>query len=121
MACIAGSVASIGRVAVADRKVSFNQQINAIQPNEKINSLFLYWLLRNSRAYIQGQATRGMKRILTKGEFEKIKMIIPPIDLQNKFAKIVQDTETLKQNMLKQSNELDNQFNALMQKHFNSN
>ena len=121
IACIAGSVESIGRVALADRKVSFNQQINAIQPNDKVNSVYLYWLFRITKSYIQEQATRGMKKILTKGEFEKIEMIIPPIDLQNKFAGIVQDTESLKQKMLKQSDELDNQFQALMQKHFNPN
>lgn len=32
MTCIAGSVASIGRVCVTDRRVSFNQQINAVVP-----------------------------------------------------------------------------------------
>lgn len=120
-ACIAGSIASIGRVAITDRKVSFNQQINAIQPNEKVNSLFLYWLLKNSRSYIQDHATRGMKRILTKGEFEKINMIIPPLDLQNKFANTARKAESLKQKMLEQSNALNNQFQALMQKYFNSN
>ena len=44
--CIAGSIKSIGKVALADRKVAFNQQINAIQPTEEINSLFLYSMVR---------------------------------------------------------------------------
>ena len=35
VACIAGSIESVGRAALTDRKVSFNQQINAIQPNEE--------------------------------------------------------------------------------------
>jgi type I restriction enzyme S subunit len=33
VACIAGSVESIGRAALTDRTVAFNQQINAIQPS----------------------------------------------------------------------------------------
>lgn len=41
MACIAGSIASIGRVCVTDRTVAFNQQINAIVPMQ-YNVLFLY-------------------------------------------------------------------------------
>lgn len=118
VACIAGSVESIGRAAIADRKVSFNQQINAIQPNEKINSLFLYWLIKISKLYIQNHATKGMKRIITKGEFEKITMIIPPHDLQNKFADIVQEAESLKNKMHNQSEQLENQFQALMQRSF---
>lgn len=121
MACIAGSVESIGRVALADRKVSFNQQINAIQPNEKVNSIYLYWLFRITKSYIQEQATRGMKKILTKGEFEKIEMILPPKELQDKFEQIAFDVDNLKQKMNVQSDEMDNQFKALMQKHFNSN
>jgi type I restriction enzyme S subunit len=118
IACIAGSVESIGRAAITDRKVSFNQQINAIQPNDRINSFFLYWLFKMSKSYIQNQATKGMKKILTKGEFEKMLMIIPPLDLQSKFADIFIKTESLKQKMLLQSQELDTQFQALMQKSF---
>ncbi len=118
VACIAGSIESIGRCAIADRKVSFNQQINAIQPNPQTNTFFLYWLLKISKHYIQSHATKGMKRILTKGGFEKIIMIAPPIDIQNKFAELFQKTESLKQSMLAQSAELETQFQALMQKAF---
>ncbi len=121
VACIAGSIESIGRVAIANRKVSFNQQINAIQPNEKVNSFFLYWLFKISKLYVQNQATRGMKKILTKGEFEKITMIIPPLDLQNKFAEIVLGVENIKQKMLAQSDALGLQFQSLMQKSFSIN
>ena len=48
MACIAGSIASIGRVCITDRKVAFNQQINAIVPQE-YNVLFLYVMLQISK------------------------------------------------------------------------
>ncbi|WP_158238008.1 restriction endonuclease subunit S [Emticicia sp. TH156] len=40
--CIAGSLRSIGNVALTNRRVSFNQQINSISQNEKTNSMFLY-------------------------------------------------------------------------------
>jgi len=118
VACIAGSIESIGRVAITDRKISFNQQINAIQPNENVESFFLYWLIKLSRKYIQNHATKGMKRILTKGEFEKIKMILPPFILQQKFSLIAKKYETLKQKMLVQSEEMEKQFQTLMQRSF---
>ena len=51
MACIAGSIASIGKVCVTDRTVAFNQQINAIVP-EEYNILFLYVLLQLSKDYL---------------------------------------------------------------------
>ncbi len=118
VACIAGSIESIGRCAIADRKVSFNQQINAIQPDPQTNTFFLYWLLKISKQYIQSHATKGMKRILTKGGFEKIIMIAPPMEIQNKFAELFQKTESLKQSMHAQFAELETQFQALMQKAF---
>ena len=118
VACIAGSIESIGRAAIADRKVSFNQQINAIQPNGRINTFFLYWLFKISKQYVQNHATKGMKRILTKGSFEKILMILPPTDLQNKFAEIVEKIDLLKESMLEQSDDLGSAIKATMQANF---
>lgn len=119
VACIAGSLESIGRSAITDRNVSFNQQINAIQPNKNVNSYFLYWLVKLSKKYIQSHATKGMKKILTKGDFEKILMILPPIDLQDKFADEVRKIENVKQKMLTQDELFETQFQAQMQKSFN--
>ncbi len=118
VACIAGSIQSVGRAALANRKVSFNQQINAIQPNEGIEPLYLYWLFKISRKYIQDAASNGMKKILTKGGFEKIKMIKPPLSIQTQFAKIVAKTETLKTQYQQSLQELENLYGSLSQRAF---
>jgi type I restriction enzyme, S subunit len=118
VACIAGSIESIGRAAIADRKVSFNQQINAIQPDEKINSLYLYWLFEIAKLYIRSHATKGMKKILTKGDFEKIKMIRPPRPLQNQFGVIVEKVEAIKEKYKQSLTELENLYNSLSQRAF---
>ena len=118
VACIAGSIESVGRAALTDRKVSFNQQINAIQPFEDVSPLFLYSLFKFSKYYIQNQATKGMKKILTKGEFEKIKMIKPPIALQTQFAHIVEKTEVLKAQYQQSLQELENLYGSLSQRAF---
>lgn len=47
MTCIAGSINCIGNVAVTNRRVAFNQQINAIVP-EQDEVLYLYWLMQLS-------------------------------------------------------------------------
>jgi type I restriction enzyme S subunit len=118
VACIAGSIKSIGRAALTDRKVSFNQQINAIQPSSTVNSLFLYHLFKSAISYIQEFASNGMKRMLTKGEFEKIQMIKPPYELQTQFAErvaIIEKQKAIAQASLEKSEEL---FNSLLQKAF---
>lgn len=40
MTCIAGSISCIGNVAITDRRVAFNQQINAIVPGKDDNVFF---------------------------------------------------------------------------------
>lgn len=118
VACIAGSVESIGRAALTDRTVAFNQQINAIQPAADVNPFYLYGLFKLSRAYIQSRATKGMKKILTKGDFEKITMIKPPLVLQNQFAAIVEKVEGIKASYQHSLAELEILYGALSQQAF---
>lgn len=118
VACIAGSVESIGRAALTDRTVSFNQQINAIQPGKDVNPLYLYGLFKLSRAYIQSHATKGMKKILTKGDFEKITMIKPPVEIQNQFAGIVEKVEGLKSGYQQSLTDLEALYGSLSQQAF---
>ena len=119
VACIAGSIKSIGRAALTDRKVSFNQQINAIQPNSTVDSLFLYYLFKSAVTHIQDFASNGMKRMLTKGVFEKIQMIKPPIHLQTQFAERVAIIEQQKTQVQASSEKSEELFNSLLQKAFN--
>ncbi|SFL90733.1 type I restriction enzyme, S subunit [Variovorax sp. OV329] len=118
VACIAGSVESIGRAALTDRTVSFNQQINAIQPGKDVNPLYLYGLFKLSRAYIQSHASKGMKKILTKGDFEKVRMIKPPFEIQNQFAVIVEKVEGVKSRYQQFLTDLETLYGALSQQAF---
>lgn len=118
VACIAGSVESIGRAALTNRTVSFNQQINAIQPGGDVNPLYLYGLFKLSRVYIQRHATKGMKKILTKGELEKIKMIKPPVELQDQFAVIVEKVERIKSRYQQSLTDLEALYGTLSQQAF---
>jgi len=118
VACIAGSVESIGRAALTDRTVSFNQQINAIQPGKDVNPLYLYGLFKLSRSYIQSHATKGMKKILTKGDFEKITMIKPSFEMQNQFAVIFEKVESIKSRYKQSLTGLETLYDALSQQAF---
>ena len=88
MACIAGSIASIGKVCVTDRRVAFNQQINAVVPKE-YNILFLYVLLQLSKDYLVEEINMALKGILSKSKLEEKEFIVPPMELQNQFADFV--------------------------------
>ena len=88
MACIAGSVESIGRVCVTDRKVAFNQQINAIVP-EDYDTLFLYTMLQLSKEYLVEEINMALKGILSKSKLEGKEFIVPSIEQQEQFVPFV--------------------------------
>ena len=117
MACIAGSLRSIGRVALTDRKVAFNQQINAIVP-KKYNSLFLYVLFQNTQSYAQSTVNMALKGILSKGKLEELEYIIPPIELQNNFAAFVQQIDKSKFVVQQSLEKAETLYKSLMQEYF---
>jgi type I restriction enzyme S subunit len=119
VACIAGSAKSIGRAALTDRKVAFNQQINAIQPGADIDPIFLHALFKLSGAYIRSHASKGMKKILAKGDFEQIHMVRPPLDLQHEFAVVARRIGTLASRYRHTLADLEILYTALSQSAFN--
>ena len=117
MACIAGSIASIGRVCVTDRTVAFNQQINAVVP-EDYNILFLYVLLQLSKEYLAEEVNMALKGILSKSKLEEKEFMVPPIELQNQFADFVHQVDKSKVAVQKALDETQLLFESLMQKYF---
>ena len=95
MTCIAGSIGCIGNVAVADRRVAFNQQINAIVPvNDE--TLYVFWLMQLSKPYIQSTINMALKGILSKGQLSVLEFPFPPMLEQTDFAAFVQEIDKSK-------------------------
>ena len=117
MTCIAGSINCIGNVAITDRCVAFNQQINAIIPMCD-NVFYLYWLFIMSKPYIHSTINMSLKGILSKGQLSEIEFMFPPIELQNQFADFVQQTEKTKTIINQSLEKLETLKKALMQKYF---
>ena len=118
VACIAGSEKSIGRAALTNRLVAFNQQINAITPHAGVSSLFLYFLMKVGRRHVQSAAGKGMKKIINKTTFEGLRFIAPGEDEQQRFA--VAAERLIKQSQLcrEQSLQLDGLFLSIQQRAF---
>lgn len=95
MACIAGSVASIGRVCITDREVAFNQQINAIVPKE-YDVRFLHALLQISKDYLVEDINMALKGIISKSKLEEKEFIVPSMEEQVGFAEFVEQVDKSK-------------------------
>ena len=86
MACIAGSINSIGKVAVADRPVAFNQQINAVIPGDALMTDYLLWAFKLSKGYLCSNVNMQLKGILNKSALSAKGFPVPPLSLQQEFA-----------------------------------
>ena len=115
--CIAGSKKVIGNVAITNRKVAFNQQINSFTP-DAANIFFLYYMFIIGQKYIQSFSTNGMKGMINKSKFESIDFIFPPIELQNQFAQHIEKIEQQKHLAQASLEKSETLFNSLLQRAF---
>jgi type I restriction enzyme S subunit len=115
--CIAGSPDCIGNSAMTDRDVAFNQQINALIPNDG-DAHFLYAQLRVGKQLIQSASTSSMKGMVSKSRFERISLIFPPFELQQLFANRVLVVESLKARYTASLTKLDALFDSLQHRAF---
>jgi len=88
----------------------------------KTNPIFLWKLLINSsqRKKIQSFAAgaAGSMPNISKTKLKMVMLPYPPIDLQNKFAKIVEKVESIKEHYHKSLTNLENLYGVLSQKAF---
>lgn len=117
MTCIAGSLNCIGNVAVTNRRVAFNQQINAITPTCD-NVLYLYWLMILSKPAIHKTINMALKGILSKSQLSSIKFPFPSIECQNQFADFVAEVDKSKVEVQKALDQTQLLFDSLMQQYF---
>lgn len=117
MTCIAGSINCIGNVAVTDRRVAFNQQINAIIPKQD-DVLYLYWLMKLSKPIIHGTINMALKGILSKGQLLEMVFPFPPLELQNQFSVFANRTENAKTSTTHSLEKLYILKKSLMQHYF---
>ncbi|OGF25048.1 hypothetical protein A2303_05495 [Candidatus Falkowbacteria bacterium RIFOXYB2_FULL_47_14] len=87
---------------------------------KSLNNIYLKYTLKekfknNYKSIASGTTFAELKIFALKG----LSIMLPPVELQNKFAEIVEKSEKIAQSMLAQSAELETQFQVLMQKTFN--
>ena len=117
MACIAGSIASISRVCITDRKVAFNQHINAVIPKH-YDARFLYVLLQLSKDYLVEEINMALKGILSKSKLEDKVFFVSPMELQEQFASFFPQVDKSKVVVQKALDEAQVLFDSMMQQYF---
>ncbi|QQS34738.1 MAG: restriction endonuclease subunit S [Ignavibacteriales bacterium] len=94
--------------------------IAVLRPKSIIHPRYLESALNSDHCYQQSQLyTHGIaNHDLGLTRLIKIKLLLPPYELQQQFAEIVNKTEALKEKQKQSEQELENLFQSLMQKAF---
>ena len=117
MTCIAGSINCIGNIAISDRMVAFNQQINAIIPYDD-DILYLYWMVFLSKPVIQNKVNNSLKGILSKAKLSTMKFPFPPHEIQAQFSSFCSKVEKQKLIIQRSFDRLEVLRKSLMQEYF---
>jgi len=115
---------SLGSVAVIDKDHEFSlfESLCLIKRNtEKINAHFLANMIRNPtmQTHLLGKNKGVAIRHLHLVDVRGLKILIPPLDLQHRFADIVKSIEKQKVLHRRHLAELDTLFASLQQRAFN--
>jgi len=86
---------TIGKLGIADRELTSNQQINAVLPNDSFNSVYLYYILFLNTNKIKQIAGQTALPIINKTQFGELSIPLPPKPEQEAIAKVLSDTDTL--------------------------
>ena len=120
---IINKIGSAGKVYLMprlNRPVSLGMNAFLLRFNNRANNIFIYYLLKSNfgEKSIQKQVKGAVTKTIRKDAVRKIKIPLPPIDLQNKFAKIVENVEKMKEHQKNSKQQIDDLYNNLMQKAF---
>jgi len=114
---------TIGRVARVKENFKFQlvRSVALVRPRIAIvHPIYLEYGFGTNlmKSQIERAVNQSSQANLFQGKIRKLSIPIPPMFLQQKFAQIVEKVEAMRQNQKQSQQEIDNLFNALMQKAF---
>lgn len=108
------SRAPIGYVAIAENEMCTNQGFKSVIPNEDIDYLFLYYLLKYNKATIEAMGSGTTFKEVSGSTMRNIEVMIPESkDIQKKIAAILDSIDSKIENNQKINNNLQQQAQAV--------
>ena len=101
-------IGTIGKIAILENECAFNQQINAIIPDEKqVYPLYLAYNMFFQKKYLQQKANAPVVPIINKTDFGDFKIKLHNLIEQQKIIDVLDKIENLIDNRQQQLNLLD--------------
>ena len=121
---IVNTGATIGKTAIATKEdvsknLTFQKSVAIVTVvSDKLLSEFLEQYIIFDRDRIYNNASGSAQKNWLLSQMRSYKIILPPVELQNRFVNFVKEVDKLKFEMVKSLKELEDNFSSLMQKAF---
>ena len=112
---------TLGKLAYYNgEEVALGKSVCYIDLKDSINRVFFYHVLNSNifQQYLENNANKSTIKNVNLEKIRNCNIFIPPLDLQNQFAKFVEQVEKNKENIKSSLNQLETLYNALMQEYF---
>ena len=116
-------IGTIGNPVIVDKIKDFaikNVALIKFYKDSKIDNHFLYYLMKSDsfNSYLKEKNKGGTQKFVSLGIIRKIKIITPPIELQNQFADFVKHIDKLKFTIKQSIEKLELCYKSLMKQYF---
>ena len=112
--------APVGELNVTKIECCIGRGVCSIKINGELNLEYLFYYLKNIMINIKKLEKGSTFKSINKKEIENIEVLLPPLELQNKFATRIEAIQKLKFEIEKSLKETENLYNSLMQKFFSN-
>ncbi|TDF38495.1 restriction endonuclease [Alteromonadaceae bacterium M269] len=90
-------IGSLGKLAIADRELGTNQQINSVTFDEtKVFPKFGYYALGRLKPILVSMAPATTVAIVSKSKFEVLEIPLPPLNEQKRIAAILDKADSVR-------------------------
>lgn len=110
--------ANIAKTGILTFDACFPDSVVGFIAGEKTNNIFMYYWFSSFQKLLEEQAPESAQKNINLKILGDLKVIVPPIQLQNQFADFVKQIDKLKFEMESSLKEVEDNFNSLMQKAF---
>lgn len=107
-------IGNIGNVGIVSKEVCFNQQINSIKVyKKKVLSKYIAYAILYIKPALNHVANKAVVPIINKSTFEKMKIPVPPIEIQKQIVEVLDEAQKLIDNRKKQIELLDDLIESI--------
>jgi len=110
--------ANIANTAILDFDACFPDSIVGFKPNNNFRTEYVLFWINSIKKRLEDLAPQVAQKNINLGILSELDIPCPPILLQQKFSRIVEHIEKMKENLRKTKQNSEELFNSLMSKAF---